>query len=59
MLHVGLDLSRKRLGYCLLAESGERVEVGVTPPTATAWPGSRTVSSAIMVPSRCARRSSR
>ncbi len=32
MLHVGLDLSRKRLDYCLLAESGERVEVGVTPP---------------------------
>jgi transposase len=32
MLHAGLDLSRKRLDYCLLAESGERVEVGVTPP---------------------------
>jgi transposase len=32
MLHAGLDLSRKRLDYCLLAESGERVEVGATPP---------------------------
>ena len=32
MLHVGLDLSRKRLDYCLLDEGGERVEVGKTPP---------------------------
>lgn len=32
MLHAGLDLSRTRLDYCLLAESGERVEVGATPP---------------------------
>ena len=32
MLHAGLDLSRKRLDYCLLAESGERVEVGAAPP---------------------------
>jgi transposase len=32
MLHVGLDLSRKRLDYCLLAENGERVEVGAAPP---------------------------
>ena len=28
MLHAGLDLSRKRLGYCLLDEVGERLEVG-------------------------------
>jgi transposase len=32
MLHAGLDLSRNRLDYCLLAEDGERVEVGVAPP---------------------------
>ena len=32
MLHAGLDLSRKRLDYCLLADSGERVEVGVAAP---------------------------
>ena len=28
MLHAGLDLSRKRLDYCLLDERGDRVEVG-------------------------------
>src|SRR5712692_6281060 len=32
MLHAGLDLSRKRLDYCLLDERGGRVEVGATPP---------------------------
>ena len=32
MLHAGLDLSRKRLDYCLLDEHGERVEVGAAPP---------------------------
>ena len=32
MLHAGLDLSRKRLDYCLLDEDGERVEVGLAPP---------------------------
>src|SRR5436305_12094716 len=32
MLHAGLDLSRKRLDYCLREESGERVEVGTSPP---------------------------
>jgi len=32
MLHAGLDLSRKRLDYCLLDEVGERVEVGAAPP---------------------------
>ena len=32
MLHAGLDLIRKRLDYCLLNESGERVEVGASPP---------------------------
>jgi hypothetical protein len=34
MLHAGLDLSRKRLDVCLLAEDGERVEVGVALPDA-------------------------
>jgi transposase len=32
MLHAGLDLSRKRLDYCLLDGLGERVEVGAVPP---------------------------
>jgi transposase len=32
MLHAGLDLSRKRLDYCLLDEHGDRVEVGAAPP---------------------------
>ena len=34
MLHAGLDLSRKRLDFCLLDESGEQVEVGAAPPDA-------------------------
>ena len=32
MLHVGLDLSRRRLDYCLLDEGGERVEPAAAPP---------------------------
>ncbi len=28
IVHVGLDLSRRRLDYCLLDERGERLEVG-------------------------------
>ncbi len=32
MLHAGLDLSRRRLDYCLLARRGERAEVGAVPP---------------------------
>jgi transposase len=32
MLHAGLDLSRKRLDYCLLDELGDRVEMGAAPP---------------------------
>ncbi len=32
MLHAGLDLSRKRLDFCLLDGRGERVEVGAVPP---------------------------
>ncbi len=32
MLHAGLDLSRKRLDYCLLDQQGNHVEVGAAPP---------------------------
>ena len=32
MLHAGLDLSRRRLDFCLLDERGERVEAGVSRP---------------------------
>ncbi len=32
MLHAGLDLSRRRLDYCLLGERGERLEVAAAPP---------------------------
>jgi transposase len=32
MLHAGLDLSRTRLDYCLLAADGERLEGGAAPP---------------------------
>jgi transposase len=32
MLHAGLDLSRRRLDYCLLDERGDRVEVGAVSP---------------------------
>jgi transposase len=34
MLHVGLDLSRRRLDYIALAEDGSDVEVGASPPDA-------------------------
>jgi transposase len=34
MLHVGLDLSRKRLDFYVLDEGGETVEVGAAPPDA-------------------------
>src|SRR5215203_3404662 len=32
MLHVGLDLSRRRLDYLALTENGDRAEVGAAPP---------------------------
>ena len=32
MLHAGLDLSRRRLDYCLLDGRGERVGAGAAPP---------------------------
>jgi transposase len=34
MLHAGLDLSRRRLDFCLLDELGDRVDVGAAPPDA-------------------------
>jgi transposase len=34
MLHAGLDLSRKRLDYCLLFEGGEAVTAGAVSPDA-------------------------
>jgi len=34
VLHAGLDLSRRRLDYCLLDGAGERVEVAAAPPDA-------------------------
>src|SRR5262245_22273503 len=34
MLYAGLDLSRKRLDFHLLDETGTTVEVGATPPDA-------------------------
>jgi transposase len=39
MLHAGLDLSRKRLDYCLLGGDGERVETGAVAPDADALAG--------------------
>ncbi len=34
MLHAGLDLSRRRLDFCLLDDAGERVEEGAVAPDA-------------------------
>jgi hypothetical protein len=34
MSHVGLDLSRRRLDYCLLDRDGERVETAAVSPDA-------------------------
>jgi transposase len=39
MLHAGLDLSRKRLDYCLLDEGGVVVETGAVAPDADALAG--------------------
>jgi transposase len=39
MLHAGLDLSRRRLDYCLLSDDGERVERGAVAPDADALAG--------------------
>jgi hypothetical protein len=34
VLHAGLDLSRRRLDFCLLAEGGEVVEMSAAAPDA-------------------------
>ena len=34
MLYAGLDLSRKRLDFCLLDQAGQTVEIGAAPPDA-------------------------
>jgi len=39
MLHVGLDLSRRRLDWCLLDDDEERVETGAVAPDADALGG--------------------
>jgi transposase len=39
MLHAGLDLSRRRLDFCLLAEGGDSVEVGAVAPDAEGLDG--------------------
>jgi transposase len=39
ILHAGLDLSRRRLDYCLLDERGEPLEVGAAPPDADGLAG--------------------
>src|ERR671931_2067945 len=39
MLHAGLDLSRRRLDYCLLGGDGERVASGAVAPDADALAG--------------------
>jgi transposase len=39
MLHAGLDLSRRRVDYCLLGGDGERVETGAAPADADALAG--------------------
>ncbi len=39
MLHAGLDLSRKRLDFDLLAEDGSRVERGAVAPDADGLQG--------------------
>jgi transposase len=39
MLHAGLDLSRRRLDFCLLDERGDRVGVGAAPPDADGLAG--------------------
>ena len=39
MVHAGLDLSRRRLDFCLLDERGERLEAGACPPDADGLAG--------------------
>jgi transposase len=39
VVHAGLDLSRRRLDFCLLSEGGEAVEVGAVAPDADGLEG--------------------
>ncbi len=55
MLHSGLDLSRKRLDFHALDESGQALAVDAAAPDADGWPRSRAGSPA----HRCEPRSSR
>jgi hypothetical protein len=55
MLHAGLDLSRKRLDYCLLGGDGERVQTGAVAPDADALAGRSGWSSCVTALGRCAR----
>jgi hypothetical protein len=57
MLHVGLDLSRKRLDYQALAEDGLAVDAGAAPPDADGLDG--LPSGSLTAASRSGRRSSR
>lgn len=63
MLHAGLDLSPRRLDYCLLDARGDRVEVGAAPPAGDGLRGfargiedrhGTVVRAAIEVDERCA-----
>jgi hypothetical protein len=56
MLYAGLDLSRKRLDFCLLDADGVTVEVGSSPPDAD---GLRGLAERLATASRCGRQSSR
>ena len=57
MLHVGLDLCRRRLDYLALTENGERLETGAAPPDVDGLRGLAAASPATA--SRFAPRSSR
>jgi hypothetical protein len=59
MLHAGLDLSRKRLDYCLLDEQGNRLEESAAPPDGDGLRGFARGSMSVTAGWPCARRSSR
>jgi hypothetical protein len=53
MLHVGLDLSRRRVDVCALSDHGELIAQTAAPPTpmgCAAWPNASRV-----IASRCGR----
>jgi transposase len=54
MLHIGLDLSRRRLDYLALTENGADVEVGAAPPDADGLRGLATRLAAHGEPIRAA-----